>query len=159
MKLATAISRYVTYKQSIGLNFETSAAILRALLRQVGENTSIRQVTKQEVLGYLNGSGPVTEWWHSKYGALKCFWAYSMQHGWTTCSPLPERAPQHPPRFVPYIYSRQELRRLLDGIATSQEKIYELERSTFRVILLLLYGTGLRIGEALRLICADVDLE
>ncbi len=105
MKLATAMSRYVTYKQSIGLNFETSAAILRALLRQVGENTSIRQVTKQEVLGYLNGSGPVTEWWHSKYGALKCFWAYSMQHGWTTCSPLPECAPQHPPRFVPYIYS------------------------------------------------------
>ncbi len=85
MKLATAMSRYVTYKQSIGMNFETPAAILRALLRQVGENTSIQNVTRQEVLGYLNGSGPVTEWWHSKYHALKCFWAYSVQHGWTRC--------------------------------------------------------------------------
>jgi integrase/recombinase XerD len=71
---------------------------------------------------------------------------------------LPARRPKEPAPFIPYIYSREELGRLLDGTSTYQQKWRKLEPVTLRAILLLMHGAGLRTGEPLRLTCADVDL-
>jgi integrase len=59
--------------------------------------------------------------------------------------------------MTPYIFTRDELRRVLD--ATARSRTSELEPSTMRVLLLLLYGAALRLGEALGLTIADVDLD
>jgi integrase len=63
-------------------------------------------------------------------------------------------------RAPPYIYSRDELRRLLDpaNIEISRRGAVQLNGVTFRTLLLLLYGAGLRFSEATRLTLADVDL-
>jgi integrase len=60
--------------------------------------------------------------------------------------------------FTPYIYSREDLRRLLEAIPSYHHFPGRLEPPTLRAIVLLLYGAGLRRGEALRLRVADVDL-
>jgi integrase len=73
-------------------------------------------------------------------------------------APLPAERPQYHSTFVPYIYSRAELRRLLEAIPSYHRFPSRIEQSTLRAILLLLYGAGLRRGEALRLTLADVDL-
>jgi site-specific recombinase XerD len=57
---------------------------------------------------------------------------------------------------VPYIYSRDDMKRLL--AATAQRDRCNLSSLTCRTLLLLLYGSGLRIGEATKLDLADVDL-
>ena len=59
--------------------------------------------------------------------------------------------------FTPYIYSQPELRRLLDAITPERAK--GLSPQTMRTLLLLLYGAGLRLNEALKLEEADVDLK
>ncbi|MGB8521858.1 MAG: tyrosine-type recombinase/integrase [Candidatus Acidiferrales bacterium] len=64
---------------------------------------------------------------------------------------------KEPVRFIPYIYSPEELKRLLDGVTSYQKKWLKLEPVTLRAMLLLLYGAGLRTSEALHLTCADVD--
>src|SRR5215471_1015835 len=73
----------------------------------------------------------------------------------------PPTVPKPPARFVPHIYSREELRRLLDGTASYQKHKTRIvmEPHTFRAMLLLLYGAGLRVSEALSLNVADVDLQ
>jgi len=158
MKLCDAISRYVSYKQAIGMVFVTEATILRAFMEKVGANIPIAKIDSEVALQYLNGRGPVTLFWHRKHDALTGLWKFAIHHGWTDRSPLPARRPKEPAPFIPYIYSREELRRLLDGTSTYQHECRKLEPVTLRAILLLMYGAGLRSGEPLRLTCADVGL-
>ena len=58
----------------------------------------------------------------------------------------------------PYIYSHDELRRLFNAIEVSLKPAVKLDAFTFRTLLLLLYGAGLRRGEAIGLTIRDVDL-
>jgi integrase/recombinase XerD len=61
-------------------------------------------------------------------------------------------------RFRPYIFSSDQIRRLLRETQTLRGPNAPLRRATFRTLLLVLYCTGLRPGEPLRLTLADVDL-
>ena len=66
--------------------------------------------------------------------------------------------PKRPPRLTPYIYSVAELRRLLEATARLHSPVSPLQATTFHTLLLLLYGSAMRISEALALTLADVDL-
>ena len=44
MKLCDAISRYVTYKQGIGMVFETEATIFRAFMDRIGPNVPVAKI-------------------------------------------------------------------------------------------------------------------
>jgi integrase/recombinase XerD len=60
---------------------------------------------------------------------------------------------------VPYIYSHAELKRLLDAVPAACTGRGPIDAYVFRALLLLLYGAGLRISEAISLHIVDVDLE
>jgi hypothetical protein len=60
------------------------------------------------------------------------FWRFAIQHGYTDRSPVPVRRPQKPTPFIPYIYTREELRRLLDGVTSYQKRWCKLEPVTLR---------------------------
>jgi len=59
-------------------------------------------------------------------------------------------------KFVPYVLSVKEVQRLLD--LTSELKRPPFRAILYRCLLLVLYCTGLRFGEALRLHVRDVDI-
>jgi integrase len=73
---------------------------------------------------------------------------------------MPLAAPKYTQTFVPYIYSRRELRLLFDAVPRCQRRsTCRTSEITLRTLLLFLYGTGMRTGEALRLRLVDVDLD
>jgi len=66
--------------------------------------------------------------------------------------------PKSPRQFRPYIYSMEEVQKIIRVVDNRHRGNWHLEPYTIRTLILLLYGTGLRIGEAIRLQHRDVDL-
>lgn len=69
-------------------------------------------------------------------------------------NPDPLLCPRVRTRFRPYIYSEDEIRGLLRAAARLPG---DLRPYTYVMLLLVLYTTGVRLGEALRLELGDVD--
>jgi integrase/recombinase XerD len=158
MKLSHTIFQYVDRKQSTGMRFHESARILKCFCRSVGD-IPLAKVTEDAVRVFLNGAGPPTAIWRNKYGVLAGFYRYAIARGYVASSPLPRDVPKLPQDFVPYVYTRDELRRLLAAIPQNQKyKWCAMEAHTLRALILLLYGSGLRISEALSLRVVDADL-
>jgi integrase/recombinase XerD len=155
MKLRDLIADYAAFRQSMGQKFTSCNNLLQAFCRAVGSDVDMRDVTAERVLSFLGR--PTTCYWHRKYSTLNVFYRYAISRGHVSSSPLPVTVPKLPPRFVPYIYSVNEVRRLLDATASYRKIHLLLEPYTFRAIILILYGAGLRISEALSLKMSDVD--
>ena len=156
MKLMQAVAAYVAYKQSLGMRFTTETRTLKSFCRALGD-VDIDWIEPEQVRAFLDGTGPMTRFWHRKLDALGGFYRFALARGYACRSPLPTSVPRCAQAFVPYIYSEDEIKRLLEA-ANSREHC-NLSSSTCRTLLLLLYGAGLRISEALSLDLADVDLE
>jgi integrase len=158
VNLLPLIEQYIVFRQTLGERFKTNATILRAFGRALGPDSDVRAVCAEQVSAFLAGAGPITSAWHIKHNALLGFYRYATSRGFVDVAPLPATLPKRPPPFVPYIYSHEELRRLLDATLTYQRHRSSMDPVTVRTIVLLLYGTGLRIREAVALNQADVDL-
>jgi len=59
--------------------------------------------------------------------------------------------------FLPYIFTHEEVRQLLAAAASHRGR--NIGAAMLRTLILVLYCTGMRLGEAVRLSVADVDLE
>jgi integrase len=157
VNLSELVERYISYRQALGERFVSSAFILRAFARSTGPQLAIGDVKADQVSAFLSGVGSQTNTWHIKYGALKGFYNFAKTRGHVDDIPLPDELPKRVPSLVPYIYSHEELRCMLDMARGYQRGLSSFTPPTFRTILLLLYGTGLRAGEVVRLNVADVD--
>jgi integrase/recombinase XerD len=158
MKLQELIDQYVAFRKSMGEDFESAESLLNTFCRRMGVEIDLRNVRAKQVQDFLTGTGPLTRYWRRKYDALRGLYRYATSRGFVADTPLPISVPKLPERFVPYIYTRDELRRLLDSTAFFPKYPRKLQAHTLRAILLLLYGAGLRVSEAVALTLEDVDL-
>jgi len=158
MNLQRLIEQYISYQRSLGSSFITNAGILRAFGRARGPRASIAGVCVRHVDAFLGRTRPVTMTWFKKLSCLRGFFRYAVSRGHTTTMPLPKVMPNRPPAFVPYVYTRGEIRRLLQAIEAHPQGNSILEPATIRTMVLVYYGAGLRLREATNLTRADVNL-
>lgn len=159
MKLAAAVEMYVLQQRTMGQKFESPAVALRAFSRRYGK-MRLQAITSTEVKQFLDvpQTGPAT--WRRKHGVLRDFFKYWQYREELHTVPMPLAVPKCTQTFVPYIYSRRELRLLLEVVPRCQRNVEcSLSPATLRTLLLFLYGTGMRAGEAIRLRLANVDLD
>jgi len=156
MKLHPVIEQYISLKKSLGFRFDTSRRVLMAFSRAMGD-VGLGDIKPPAVRGFLDGHGPVTTFWPLKWRILRGFYRFAQARGFAHRSPLPTQAPKVTTSFTPYIYTQQDLRNLLRAI--NPKRAAGLSSATLRALLLLLYGAGFRISEALQLEETDVDLK
>ena len=157
MKLNTLITQYVAFRKSLGEDFRSAESLLRTFCRRMGEGVDLVDVGAQPVQDFLRGTGTPSGYWRRKYDTLHGLYRYALSRGLVDHAPLPSTVPRTP-RFVPYIYTEDELRRLFSAAVVCRKDPRKLEPHTLRTILVLLYGAGLRVSEAVALTVADVDL-
>jgi integrase/recombinase XerD len=159
VRLRVAIKTYVKRKKLSGLRYGKSERTLRAFARHVG-NLPLDAVTSTEVFDFLNGPRTSATTWRHKFGQIRKFFEYWQFRDHLNRLPLPRMRPPCAQVFVPYIYSKAELRLILKTTRLSQKrKACMVDAQTFRSFLLFLYGTGMLLGDAMRLLRDDVDLQ
>ena len=159
MNLSIAISLYLSHMRSLGHKFISEGHLLKAFCKAVGD-LPLDSIEPSAVLAFFNQTGSVTEYWVKKYHVLSGFYRFATTCGLVAGSPLPRQIPARTdPAFEPYIYSEAEIKNLLDASPAVCAGKCHIEAFVLRALLVLLYGAALRLGEALSLTMADVDLE
>jgi integrase/recombinase XerD len=156
MRLYELVDTYIAFKRSLGMRFDTEAGMLGCFCRAMGD-IELAKVKPAAVCAFIRDhgdSGASREY----YKRLSSFYRYACDRGFVRTAPLPKRPPKSPPPQPPYIYSTAEIKQLLHAADALSATISPLQPLTYRTLLLLLYGSAIRIGEALALTLRDVDL-
>ena len=74
---------------------------------------AITEVKPESVLAFIAGTGPITARWIENHKVLRGFYRYAIGRGFATLSPLSTDTPRPPTQLTPYIYTVDELKRLL----------------------------------------------
>jgi integrase/recombinase XerD len=157
MNVAEVVEVYPARQRSLGMRFESAERLLHRFCRTLG-NPEISKVAPELVATFLRGQGNLSASWLLRYRVLTGLYRFAIGRGYVGCSPLPTALPKLPPQQTPYVYSTEELRRLLDATEVLRVGHSPQVPAMYRTLILLLYGTGMRIGEVLRLTLQDVDL-
>lgn len=93
----------------------------------------------------------------NEFGVVRQLCLYRRRRDPNAYVPEHALAPVKVSVFFPYIFSHDEVRRLLDAASGHDGRF--IWASMFRALILVLYCTGLRLGEAVRLSTSDIDFD
>lgn len=159
MRLASLTIDYLTYKRALGHRLQSDEAILRSFCRSM-RGIALADIDPPRVRAFLHRGRICQETIARKHRALGGLYRYIQGRHGPVLPSLPKLARRQESNFVPYIYSRTELRKLLQAtvVICARPKM-GLDAPTMRTALLVLYGAGLRLGELIALNDGDVDLK
>jgi integrase len=157
---AAQLEAFVHFKSAMGFPYVRSIATLRSFDRFAASDAWRRSHDLSAILfAWLNrysGRKPVTV--TNTLAVLRQFCRFRRRYDPHAFVPDRGWAPQSAESdFKPYIFSADEIRRILDETANIHAP--PRARRGYRVLILVLYCTGLRIGEALGLRRRDCDLQ
>jgi integrase/recombinase XerD len=158
--LASDMDHFLVFKRALGHPYQRGELMLRSFDRYVAQYGSRQaRVPLEELIeGWLarrEGCKPVTT--ANELGVLRQLCLFRRRRDTRAFVPARSWAPQSTQsHFLPYIFSPAEIRAMLHG--TRRIRGPAFRGLAIRTLLLILYCTGLRFGEAVRLRLTDVDL-
>ncbi|NIA06909.1 MAG: tyrosine-type recombinase/integrase [Actinobacteria bacterium] len=155
MKLSKAVKEFIAYKRSRGALYCRQAYVLNAFCKAL-PGRDITAVAVDDVHKFVFGNRFRCK--RTKYEPLRAFWLFAVDRHYISRPPLLATKPRNMAGFGPYIYPRGELKRLFAEAGKITRWNDPLFGITFRTILILLYGAGLRTKETLSLKGGDVDI-
>lgn len=158
MRLSTAISAYIRWKQARGIRCVRSKWAFSKFLRYVGD-VPLESVGARDVSQYLDDSRMAPDTWWRTYQMLRSFFQFWIARHKLSTSPMPRPRAANPPPFRPYIFTVLELRRLMaEAGSLKMNRARRLDPLTFQTMVSIMYGVGALIHEAMDLRTSDVDL-
>ncbi len=157
--LASEMEAFVRFKQNLGQPYTRGCYTLRSFDGYVAEHHRGRGPLDWQSLvsGWLSRvparkSGTVT----CELAAIRQFCRFRRRYDPRSFVPDRGWAPQTTKsKFLPCVLSSSQVAQLIER--TRKLKDLPLRRSGMRALICVLYSTGLRLGEALRLRWADID--
>lgn len=157
MKTVAATTSYIEHNRHLGKRFNTEEAVLTAFSRSLGD-VSLGRIRPVMISRFLDREGTSDATVSRKRRVLAGFFRFAVSRHLLQSSPMPRCVRKgRPSSCTPHIYSEAELKRLLAAVPPATGRRSDIDATTLRMALLLLFGAGLRRGEALRLKLTDVD--
>jgi integrase/recombinase XerD len=157
--LAKDIDKFLVFKRALGHPYQRGEAALRSFQRfasrDLERNAGIDlSLTINAWLARVPNRKPVTL--ACDLGAVRQLCHFRRRRDPQGYLPSVSLAPQTASHYVPYIFSVEEIRALVEAAGRHQGRNFW--PGLLRLLILTTYCTGLRFGEAVRLRCGDVDL-
>jgi integrase len=157
-RLANELQDFLEFKRSLGMQYDSAAWMLRRFDRFLAQTFKGRRPIdlKVAIEGWLATfqCRPVTI--TNSFLVIRKFCLFLRRRDPNGFIPDRDLAPRaYESHYLPHIFSPAEIGILLDEIGKMQ---HPFRSRTYRALLLILYCTGLRTGEAVRLRIRDVDL-
>ncbi len=156
--LHQAVQDYLSLRRSLGFKLRCAGALLLKFAA-FAEARGTEYVTISLALEWATlppHQKPAT--WADRMKAVRVFARYQQVIDARTQVPPFGLLPYRPPRARPYLYTAEEIRRLLEATARLRST-KGIRLHTYYCLLGLLAVSGLRISEALALRDQDVDLQ
>lgn len=159
--LADPIRQFLAYKRALARRFQVEEKALRLLDRYL-VSYGVRSLTQvsPEVLESFLASRPRTtaRSYNHLLGTVARLFQWLVDQGLLERSPLRAQPRRQTTHRLPFLFDLPTARRLLEVAEQLPDNPRApLRGLTYRTIFALLYGLGLRVGEAARLCLADVD--
>jgi len=152
------ISEYIEYNRALGKRYRAHHYILLSFARSI-PGTTLQQISPSDISRFLNHPNNREITIRKKHQVLDRFFRRMITHGQLTSCPMPTIYwSRHMLLRKPYIYSEDELRRMLSATNFVSGGGYHIDEATLRTYILLVYATGMRTSEALNLKLLDRDL-
>ena len=160
--LREAIDRFISHKRALNRRFLTEEQHLRLFARVLAERgvTELHDVTTEVVHAFvLERPRHRPRSFNHLVGLLRRLFTFLQQQELLTASPLTLQTRRATHNRIPFIFDREDAAMLLRVAAALPDNNRALRRgATYATIYALLYGLGLRVGEAAGLVIGDVDL-
>jgi integrase/recombinase XerD len=157
LNLGEGIELYVQHKRANGISFEKGHRNFLGFSKGLG-SVPLAAIEPCDVLRYLNGPKTSTVTFRGKHSQLRYFFEFWASRGFIPEFPMPPNRPLKQQTFVPYIYTREEIHRLLKATRGKSTPNDSVHPQTLRAFLVTLYATGALTGEIIQLATRDVDL-
>jgi len=161
--LADPITRYLAAKRSMGCRFDTEDRALRLLDKYCVDNAvrCIDDITSDFIETFL-ASRPRSSGtsYNNLLSVVRRLFEWMVDQQELVASPLAIQPRRASASRMPYLYDPKTIKQLLAFAAELPDRPRAPQRGPmYATIFALLAGLGLRIGEASRLQCGDIDLE
>lgn len=157
---ASLIVEYVKFKQAQGFKFEGIERCLERFDKFASDRGGETIGISKDLADAWSAPFPL-ESEKSRYcriSLLRGFSAYLQTLGYTSYIPVIPKLQNH---FIPHIYTNQELYAIFrecDKLTLDKHFLHS-SKCVIPTLIRVLYGTGIRISEAIKLIHSDVDFD
>ena len=156
--LAGDAAEFLAFKRAMGMGYRRAEFTLNSFVRFVLEQYGQRSVPLERAVTQwatrIEGRKAITV--GNEFGAVRQLCLFRRRRDPRAFVPEHAVAPVKESVFVPYIFSRDEVLALIE--AATRHEGRNVWGAMLRALTLVLYCTGMRLGEAARLRIDDVDL-
>lgn len=159
-QLAHEVQEFLRFKRAMGIPYRRAEFVLDAFMRFVrqlaGDHGEVRldHAIRQWCARVADRKAVTVA---NEFGVLRQLCLYRRRRDPSGYVPEHALAPVKVSVFLPYIFSHEEVRRILAAASSHAGRF--IWAPMLRALILVLYCTGLRLGEAVRLRTSDIDLE
>lgn len=159
-QLARDAQEFLRFKRAMGIPYCRAEFVLDEFVRFVRQHWGDHcEVVLDDAITRwcVRVSGRKAVTLVNEFGVVRQLCLYRRRRDPSSYVPEHALAPVKESVFLPYIFSHDEVRRILAAAGSHDGRF--IWASMLRTLILVLYCTGLRLGEAVRLRTSDVDLD